>query len=127
MANAVSARMRRFSIVVPALIAALFFACAGAPKPEARMASSEGAIRGAHEAGADKVPQTTLYLKLAEEQRAKALDLVKDGENHRAAFMLARSEADAELAVALARQNVAQADASHASEQVNELKEKVSP
>jgi hypothetical protein len=127
MANATPGVMRRFSIAVPALIAALFFACGGAPKPEARMASSEGAIRGAREAGADNVPQATLYLKLAEEQRAKALDLVKDGENHRAAFMLARSEADAELAVALARQSAAERDAARASDQVNELKEKVTP
>lgn len=88
------------------------------------MASSEGAIRGAREAGADNVPQATLYLKLAEEQRAKALDLVKDGDNHRAAQMLARSEADAELAIALSRSVAAQTDAQKANEQVNELKEK---
>jgi hypothetical protein len=91
------------------------------------LASSEGAIRGAREAGADNVPQATLYLKLAEEQRAKALDLVKDGENHRAAYMLARAEADAELAVALARASSAQADAAKANESVNELKEKAAP
>jgi hypothetical protein len=115
--------MRRLSILA-ALIAAPLAACGGAPKPEARIASSEGAIRGAREAGADNVPQATLYLKLAEEQRAKALDLVKDGDNHRAAQMLARSEADAELAIALSRSNAAQTDATKANEQVNELKEK---
>ena len=120
--------MRRFSFgILAAAIAAPLIGCAGAPKPEARMASSEGAIRGAREAGADNVPQATLYLKLAEEQRAKALELVKDGDNHRAAMMLGRSEADAELAVALARANNAQADAATAHEQVNELKEKAAP
>lgn len=91
------------------------------------MASSEGAIRGAREAGADNVPQATLYLKLAEEQRTKALDLVKNGDNHRAVYMLARAEADAELAIALSRANSAQTDATKANESVNELKEKATP
>jgi hypothetical protein len=89
------------------------------------MASSEGAIRGAQEAGAQNVPAATLYLKLAEEEREKALALVKDDKNHRAEFMLARSEADAELAVALARAASAQAEAAKAAEQVQQLKTKV--
>ena len=41
--------------------------------------------------------------------------------------MLARSEADAELAVALARASSAQTDAVKANESVNELKEKATP
>ena len=88
------------------------------------MASSEGAIRGAQEAGAQNVPAATLYLKLAEEEREKALALVKDDKNHRAEYMLARSEADAELAVALARAARAQAEAAKAAEQVQDLKSK---
>jgi len=105
-------------------IAAPLAACGGTPKPEARMASSEGAIRGAQEAGAGNVPQATLYLTLAQEERDKALQLVKDDENHRAAMMLARSEADAELAVALARAAHAQNEAAQTTEQVQDLKEK---
>ena len=87
------------------------------------MASSEGAIRGAQEAGAGTVPQATLYLTLAQEEREKAVQLVKD-ENHRAEMMLARSEADAELAVALARAAHATHEAQEATEQVQELKGK---
>jgi hypothetical protein len=88
------------------------------------MASSEGAIRGAEEAGAQSVPAATLHLKLAEEQRELALALVKDDKNHRAEYMLARSEADAELAVALARAARAQAEATRATEQAQNLKSK---
>jgi len=102
--------------------AVLLAACGGTPKPEARMASSEGAIRGAQEAGAGTVPQATLYLTLAQEEREKALQLVKDDDNHRAAMMLARSEADAELAVALARAAHATHEAREATEQVQDLK-----
>ena len=115
---------RSCSGVLGALVAALLLACATAPRPEARMASSEGAIRGAQEAGAQNVPAATLYLKLAEEEREKALALVKDDKNHRAEYMLARSEADAELAVALARAARAQAEATKATEQVQDLKSK---
>ena len=115
---------RSCSGVLGALVAALLSACATAPRPEARMASSEGAIRGAQEAGAQNVPAATLYLKLAEEEREKALALVKDDKNHRAEYMLARSEADAELAVALSRAARAQAEATKATEQVQDLKSK---
>lgn len=110
--------------LVAAAIAAPLAACGGTPKPEARMASSEGAIRGAQEAGASTVPQATLYLTLAQEEREKALQLVKDDENHRATMMLARSEADAELAVALARAAHATHEAQEAHEQIQDLKEK---
>ncbi len=95
--------------------------CGGAPRPEARIASSQGAIRGAEEAGAQGVPQATLHLKLAEEQRTQALELVKQGENHRAELLLARAEADAELALALSREATAKAEAQKAAEDVEEL------
>jgi hypothetical protein len=118
--------MTRFcSGVIAALVAAPLVACGSSPKPEARMASSEGAIRGAQEAGAQTVPEATLYLKLAEEEREKALELVKDDKNHQADYMLMRSEADAELAVALARAATAQAEADKAAAQVQQLKGRV--
>ena len=56
-----------------------------------RLSSSEGAIRGAQEAGADAVPEVALYVKLANEERQRALDMIKGGDNHRASMLLARS------------------------------------
>jgi len=52
---------------------------------------------------AQSVPEATLYLKLAQEQREQALQLVNRGDNHSAAMLLTRAEATPELAVALAR------------------------
>jgi glycerol-3-phosphate dehydrogenase len=118
---------RSLRFVIAALVAAPLAACAGAPRPEARMASSEGAIRGAQEAGAQNVPQATLFLKLAQEQRQQGLELVKDGNNHRAEYTLERSEADAELAIAVAHAASAQGAAVHANEQVQELDKKGTP
>jgi len=115
-------RFRSWSLVTAMAVGA--FGCAGAPKPVAQLASSEGSIRGAQEAGAANVPDAALHVKLAEEQRESALALIKDGKNHRASMMLARSEADAELAIAIARSANAATEAQKAAETVDALKQK---
>lgn len=109
-----------FAIVVAAALAG----CGSFPRPEARVASSEGSIRGAQEAGAQSVPEAALHLKLAQEERDKALALMKNGENERAEYMLMRSEADAELANALARENKAKQEAAQANDQLEATKKK---
>ena len=107
-----------------AFVALALAACGGVPRPEARAASSEGAIRGAEEAGAASVPNAALHLKLAQEQRQAGLDLMKNGDNERATSVLRRAESDAELAVALAREASAKNDAQKTLEQVQELQKK---
>ena len=114
----------RWSAIVIA-IAVTTLGCGGAPKPEGRVASSQGAIRGAAEAGAEGVPRATLHMKLAQEQREQALELMKSGENHRAELLLARAEADAELALALARESSAKADAEKVDEELDALSKQV--
>jgi hypothetical protein len=113
--------LRALAIAVLGASALAASGCGGATKPEARVASSQGAIRGASEAGADGVPQATLHLKLAQEQRDQALELIKSGENHRADMLLARAEADAELALALAREASAKADADKTDEELERI------
>ncbi len=107
------------------LVLALGVGCGSAPPPTARLASSEAAIRAAREVGAQSDPKAALHLKLAEEQRQKAEALVKDGKNEEAEGLLMRAEADAELALALARSAAMKAEAEKAVEQVQELKKKV--
>jgi hypothetical protein len=75
--------------------------CASTPVPNAKMASSEAAIRAAQETGSRNVPQAALYLKLAEEQVQTAKKLILDNDNKRAEYVLMRAQADAELAIAL--------------------------
>src|SRR5206468_12900603 len=100
--------MRFLHFAVAAIAGGLFAgACGSFPKPDARVSSSEGAIRGAQEAGAQGVPQANLHLKLAQEERDKALALMKDGENEKAEYLFMRAEADAELANSLAREEAA--------------------
>jgi hypothetical protein len=79
--------------------------CASHPAPTEQVASSLAAVRGAEEVGARNVPEAALHLKLAEEQIEQAKRLMGDGENARAEDRAVRAYQDAELAIAIAREN----------------------
>lgn len=81
--------------------------CASHPAPTEQVASSLAAVRGAEEAGALQVPEAALHVKLAEEQIEQAQALMSEEENERAANLAVRAFNDAELAIALARENQA--------------------
>lgn len=118
-------RLRSFAVAAFASVFAV--ACASAPKPEAQIVRSEGAIRGASEAGAESVPQGALHLRLAQEQRAAAMTAIANGDNERGALLLARAEADAEVAIALARQAAAEKETARAHEEIEDLNRQVTP
>jgi len=106
--------------MIPVLIASSALACgASYPAPTQRMADAQSAERSARELGAQRQPKAELHLKLAQEQIAAASRLINDGDNERATFVLARAKADAELAVALAREENARAEAQRAVDQAN--------
>jgi hypothetical protein len=67
-------------------------------------------MRAARELGAQAVPRAQLHLRLAQEQVTQARKLAEDGENERAASLLNRARADAELALALSREATSQRD-----------------
>jgi hypothetical protein len=94
----------------------------GAPIPTERLQSSAAAIRAAEEVGADRVPQAQLHLQLAKEQSDRAKKMIGDGDREEARFVLARAEADANLALALARDAHEQHEAQVASDRVTSLK-----
>jgi len=95
----------------------LLAACASYPLPTQRMADAESAHRSSIELGASSQPAAELHVKLAEEEMAQANLRIKSGDNKEAASLLIRSKADSELAVALAREQMAVADAQKAREQ----------
>ena len=97
--------------------------CGAAPIPAERLASAEAGIRGATEVGAENVPEAALHLKMARDQVAQAKALDKDGDYDRAASVLSRAEADAELALAMTRETTARAEASEVLAQVQALKQ----
>lgn len=96
--------MRTAYIGFVAAIGLAALACASGPEPTERMASAQASLRAAKEVGAKDVPQAQLHAQLAQEQVDQASKLIKEGENERAEMILRRAQADAELAVALARE-----------------------
>jgi hypothetical protein len=85
-------------------IGLMAIACGSGPQPTERLATAQGAVRAAKEVGAKDVPQAQLHTQLAEEQVRQAQKMIEDGDNERAEMVLRRAVADAELAVALARE-----------------------
>ncbi len=97
-------------------------ACASFPPPTDTVANSLASMRGAEEIGANNVPQASLQLQLAQEELNKAKKLMADGENEAAHFMALRASNDAELAIALTRENNARVEADKANQRVDAAK-----
>jgi hypothetical protein len=93
-------------------------ACA---KKELTTESTTATQRAAEAAGADQVPQAALALQLSEENLERAKQLYEDGKEDEAKSMLMRAEADAELAVVLAKAEDEKAMANTAMEEVRKV------
>jgi len=98
--------------------------CASAPVNTDRLSATEAPIRAAEEMGAAKVPEAALELKLAREQAEQAKQFMKNGDKGRADMLLLRAQADAELALALAREAPLAAEAKSATEEVQALQQR---
>lgn len=112
-------RRQKWTIGTGLLIAVA--GCAGSAVPAGRVASTKSAIRAAEEVGAEETPKSSLHLKYARDQYEEAQQLAEEGREKRASWVLERAEADAELALALARESDARGQAEQALEQVREL------
>jgi hypothetical protein len=101
-------------------------ACGGAAIPQAQLTTSEKAISAAEGGGAKGVPKAALHLKQAQDQVAEAKKLIEEEEDmERADWVLRRAQADAELALTMAQEDTAKAEASEAVEMVKLLREKL--
>jgi len=109
-------------IIVTLALAGILGACAAPLPPTQRMEANSAAIRSAEEVGAPKVPQAALHLQLAREQTEHAQALLAKGERGNAEGLLLRAEADADLAVALSREDTSKRQAQEAIEQVRKLR-----
>lgn len=113
----------RNSPILWLLGASFLVACGGSiPPPADRLASAEAAARSARELGAERDPKAALHLRLADEQIDQAKKLMKDEDNKRADLVLQRAGADAELAVMLAKETAAKAEAEKAQAKVQQVK-----
>jgi hypothetical protein len=113
----------KIEIMVFALAIVATTIAAGCTSAPLRTEASTSGIRAAEEAGAAKVPQASLHLQLAKEELELARGLAAQNEKEKAASMLSRAEADAELAVALSRGDAEKAEARAAVERVRQLRQ----
>jgi hypothetical protein len=111
---------RRLSVAV--LLAGGVVAGCASSQPLQTEGSTSG-IRAAEELGAAKVPEAKLHLQLAKEELGSAEALAKSGDAERANSMLLRAEADAQLAVALSREDVEKNESLVAVERVRQLRQ----
>ena len=109
--------------LVVALAAACFAAaCGSSAVPAERLTNTKAAIRAAEEMEARKTPRAALHLKLANDQVAKAERLIDDGENDRAKLYLDQAQADADLALGLAKEAKERSEAQQAEAKIQELR-----
>lgn len=99
-------------------------ACARAPVPTAQVATSSAEIRAAKALDAQQVPTAQLYLKLATDELTEATKLLNVGENEKAERLLVRAQADAEVSVALAREEKSKKAAEDVQAQLRNLRNK---
>ncbi len=97
--------------------------CASAPIVLDRLPETQAPMRAAEELGAARVPQAALELKLAQDEVQQAKLFAKDGNKQRADMLMLRAQADAELAVALAREAPLQVEAKTATEAVKMMQQ----
>jgi hypothetical protein len=88
-----------------------------------KIAATDSSIRAAEEVGAPRVPQASLHLQLAKEENEHAQKLIKDGDPKNAEGQLMRAQADAELALALAREAPMQAEAQQEADKASSLQQ----
>jgi hypothetical protein len=100
--------------------------CAAIQIPPERLEQNEASMRGAEELGASGVPAARLHLQLAKEQTEKAKQLAAAGDE-RATRMLDRAHADAELAIAMAREASVHADAQKAAAALKAVESRDAP
>jgi hypothetical protein len=98
-------------------------ACGGGAPPSERLVNAESAIRGAVEINANvSPPRAALHLQLAQEQVDKAKRYIADGLHQRAELALRQAQVDAELAIALARNEEMKKRAEAARSKVDRLR-----
>lgn len=96
--------------------------CVSTHMPSAsHIASAEAAIRNAQELGAERIPDASVHLDLAQRQLARALRYIDEGDDRDARWMLLRADADAHLALALTREARTQEAADEVAARVRDL------
>lgn len=119
-----SASGRVSFVAMAALLGFLAIGCGGAAVPHQALNAAEASTRAAEVGGAQNSPKAELYLKYARDGIAKAKQLITEEKNEAARRLLVRAEADAEVALAMAKRQEAAKEAAESLERIEQLMEK---
>jgi hypothetical protein len=100
--------------------AATLAACSSVPKPTGTAEGAVAAVRAVEEVGTQNEPKAALYLQLAKEQMQRGREFSEKGDKDRAAGFYMRAEADAEVALSLARAEQTRKEAQTVIEKLKE-------
>ena len=92
--------------------------CASFPGADESVTDAMASVRGAEEVGAADIPDAALKLQLAREELEAAQALLEERDEERAYYTAKRASEDADLAIALVRENEARKSSSTATERV---------
>jgi hypothetical protein len=102
--------------------AAVLAAGCAAEFPARQLARTEAAVRAADDVGAEEIPRAAAYLKMAEDSLELARSYMATDEMDAALAALDRSRYDAEIALAIAREEETRAKARQARKAVEVLR-----
>ncbi|HEX8790092.1 MAG TPA: DUF4398 domain-containing protein [Polyangiaceae bacterium] len=107
--------MRIVPLASLACVASFVLACGGSiPPPNDEWAAAQADVGRAEAGGAPNVPDAKLHLQLAQEDLSKSKALI-DQDNRRAADLIAVARVEAQLALSIAKQQIAEAEAQKAA------------
>jgi anthranilate phosphoribosyltransferase len=112
-------------LIFPVLLA-IAAGCGGSKPPTYQLSQAQASIRAAEEVGAEQTPQAALHLKMAKDNQRDAESMIS-GQDHydEANHALKRAQADAELAILLAKEAKARAEADEAKDKIKKLKQEM--
>ncbi len=114
--------MRIVPLASLACIASFAVACGGSiPPPNDEWAAAQADVGRAQAGGAPNVPDAKLHLQLAQEDLTKSKALI-DQDNRRATDLIAVARVEAQLALSIAKQQQAEADAKKAQDDLAKAK-----
>lgn len=114
--------------ISPALLSLLLVplvGCAGQEVPRAEHIDTKSSLKAAQVAGAQEVPQASLYLKMAQDGVEQAEMLFEEEQYDKAKRVLERAKMDAELALTMTREAEMREKAEAEKERLRKLEDAV--
>jgi hypothetical protein len=97
--------------------------CGSAPPPTHAQTDAVAAVRSAETINAEQTPGAAYQLELARGELDQAHSLIEHGRMDEARRLLERAKADAELAVALRREDAARSTAMETHEHIDQMRD----